>query len=128
VSDVTAPPLGELGQIAHVVSELDRAVEFLRDQVGLKLLFQSPPGLAFFALGSVRLMVTKPEGGIRAGSNSTLYFKVKDIAAVRSAMQERGVVFEDEPHLIAKMPDHELWMTFFRDPDGSLLGLMEEKR
>ncbi|MCF7689835.1 MAG: VOC family protein [Cephaloticoccus sp.] len=128
MSDVTASALGELGQISHVVSDLDRAVEFLRDQVGLRLLFQFPPGLAFFALGRVRLMVTKPEGGIRAGANSTLYFKVKDIVAVRSAMQERGVVFEDEPHLIAKMPDHELWMTFFRDPDGSLLGLMEEKR
>jgi len=121
-------PLGRLGQIAHAVSDLETAVKFLRDAVGLKLLFQAPPNLAFFALGDVRLMVTKPEGVSNAGANSTLYFKVDDIEAERAAMQVRGVKFEDEPHLIAKLPDHELWMTFFRDPDGSLLALMEARR
>jgi methylmalonyl-CoA/ethylmalonyl-CoA epimerase len=125
MSEATALPLG---QVSHEVSDLDRAVKFFRDEVGLPLLFQAPPNLAFFMMGSVRLMVTKPEGLSNAGANSTLYFKVTDIEAVRTAMQARGITFEDEPHLIAKMPDHELWMTFFRDPDGSLLGLMEEKR
>ncbi len=128
MSEHPTPPLGEIGQISYVVSDLDRAVKFLRDQVGLPLLFQLPPGLAFFQCGNVRLMVTKPEGGTSAGANSTLYFKVTDIEAERAAMQSRGVTFDDEPHMIAKMPDHELWMTFFRDPDGSLLGLMCEKR
>lgn len=124
----STPPLGQLGQISHAVKDLDRAVKFLRDEVGLKFLFQAPPNLAFFALGDVRLMITKPEGATNAGANSTLYFKVDDIASARAAMQARGVTFDDEPHLIAKMPDHELWMTFFRDPDGSLLALMEERR
>ena len=32
------------------------------------------------------------------------------------------------PQLAAKMPDHELWTGFVRDPDGNLIGLMEEKR
>ncbi|MEY3773658.1 MAG: hypothetical protein RLZZ129_438 [Verrucomicrobiota bacterium] len=122
------PPLGRLGQISHAVNDIETAVKFLRDAVGLKLLFQAPPNLAFFALGEVRLMVTKPEGGSNAGANSTLYFKVDDIEAERATLQSRGVKFEDEPHLIAKLPDHELWMTFFRDPDGSLLALMEERR
>jgi methylmalonyl-CoA/ethylmalonyl-CoA epimerase len=125
---LSTPPFGLLGQVSHAVSDLDRAVKFFRDAVGLPLLFNLPPNLAFFMMGSVRLMLTKPEGASNAGANSTLYFKVTDIDAVRSAMHARGVTFEDEPHLIAKMPDHELWMTFFRDPDGSLLGLMEEKR
>jgi|UniRef100_UPI004049D938 methylmalonyl-CoA/ethylmalonyl-CoA epimerase len=128
MSENTTPSLGELDQIAFVVSDLDRAVIFLRDQVGLKLLFQLPPGLAFFQCGSVRLMVTQPEGERAAGANSTLYFKVADIDAEFAAMQARGITFEDEPHMIANMPDHELWMVFFRDPDGSLLGLMCEKR
>jgi len=122
------PPLGRLGQISHAVSDIETTVKFLRDAVGLKLLFRAPPNLAFFALGEVRLMLTKPEGTSHAGANSTLYFKVDDIAATRTAMQARGVRFDDEPHLIAKLPDHELWMTFFRDPDGSLLALMEERR
>lgn len=121
-------PFGQLGQISHAASDLGRTVAFLRDEVGLPLLFQAPPGLAFFACGDVRLMVTQPEGTSNAGANSTLYFKVADIAAARVAMQQRGVVFDDEPHLIAKLSDHELWMTFFRDPDGSLLALMEERR
>jgi methylmalonyl-CoA/ethylmalonyl-CoA epimerase len=43
-------------------------------------------------------------------------------------LQSRGIVFEDEPHLIAKMPDHDLWMVFLRDPDRNLLGLMCEVR
>ncbi|MCW5548245.1 MAG: VOC family protein [Opitutaceae bacterium] len=123
-----APPLGRLGQISHAVKNVERAVTFFRDEIGLPLLFRAPPGLAFFACGDVRLMVTQPEGPSHAGANSTLYFKVDDIVATRTAMQARGVQFDDEPHLIAKLPDHELWMTFFRDPDGSLLALMEERR
>ena len=128
MADQPDQSLGELGQIAHVVSDIDQAVGFYRDRVGLKLLFRAPPNLAFFACGDVRLMVTQPEGKSTAGANSTLYFKVDDIAATRLVMQARGVRFDDEPHLIAKLPDHELWMTFFRDPDGSLLALMEERR
>ena len=42
------------------------------------------------------------------------------------AEYERGVVFRDEPHLIAKMPDHDLWMFFVRDSEGNLIGLMSE--
>jgi methylmalonyl-CoA/ethylmalonyl-CoA epimerase len=66
--------------------------------------------------------------GDEAGANSILYFKVPDIEAEYAAMEDRGIAFEDKPHMIAKMPDHELWMTFFSDPAGSLFGLMCEKR
>ena len=129
MSDTPATKFGELGQVSFAVTDMERAVVFLRDKVGLPFLFQiSPDGLAFFMLGSVRLMVTKPEGKAAAGANSTLYLKVPDIDASVAELTARGVVFDDEPHLIAKMPDHELWMAFFRDPDGSLLGLMCEKR
>ncbi len=129
MSDTPTPNFGELGQVSFTVSDIDRAIVFLRDKVGLPFLFQvGPGGLAFFMLGSVRLMVTKPEGKTTAVANSTLYLKVADIDASVAELTARGVVFEDEPHLIAKMPDHELWMAFFRDPDGSLLGLMCEKR
>lgn len=129
MSDTPTPNFGELGQVSFAVSDVDRAVLFLRDKVGLPFLFQvGPGGLAFFRLGSVRLMVTKPECEGSACANSTLYFKVPDIDASVAELTARGVVFDDEPHLIAEMPDHELWMAFFRDPDGSLLALMCEKR
>jgi len=70
-------------------------------------------------LGSVRLMGTKPEAA--AGANSTLYLKRPAIEISVTELTARGVVFDDEPHLIAKMSDHELGRAFFRDPDGSLL-------
>jgi predicted enzyme related to lactoylglutathione lyase len=88
----------------------------------------APPGLAFFDCGGVRLMVTKPQGAGAVGANSLLYFKVADIAAAHSALQERGVVFERPPALVARMPDHELWLACFRDPEGNLLAIMSEKR
>ena len=43
-------------------------------------------------------------------------------------MIARGVQFVDEPHLIARMPDHELWMSFFKDPSDNMLVLMSEVR
>ena len=117
--------LGRIGQIAVTVSDLARSVDFYRDQLGLRLLFQAPPGLAFFDCGGIRLMLTLPEGG-SAIANSVIYYKVDDIREAFDALSARGVPFEGEPHLIARMPDHELWMTFLRDPDRNLIGLMSE--
>lgn len=120
--------LGEIGQIALTISDLEKAVAFYRDALGLKHLFSAPPGLAFFAAGSVRLMLSRPEKPDSERFGCALYFKVADIQAARDALVARGVTFESEPHRIAKMPDHELWMAFFRDPDRNLLALMCEKR
>jgi methylmalonyl-CoA/ethylmalonyl-CoA epimerase len=111
------------------VNDLDKAVAFYRDVVGLKHLFSAPPDMAFFAAGHVRLMLSRPEkksGAERFGC--ALYFKVPDIQATRQALAARGLTFEVEPHKVAQMPDHELWMAFFRDPDRNLLALMCEKR
>ncbi len=84
--------------------------------------------MAFVMCGDVRLMLAKPELDEFDYPSSTLYFRVDDIHAARAELLERGVPFDDEPHLIANMPDHELWMTFFRDPDRNLHGLMSEVR
>jgi methylmalonyl-CoA/ethylmalonyl-CoA epimerase len=119
--------LSQLGQIAMQVSDLERAVAFYRDTLQVPFLFQFP-GLAFFNCGGVRLMLTRPEGTEKANGNSVLYFKVSDIRSEADALVSRGVKLEGEPHLIAKLPDHDLWMAFFRDPDGNLLALMSEVR
>ena len=116
-----------IGQIAITITDIERSVAFYRDSVGLKLLFQAPPKLAFFDCDGVRLMLSPSEANGECFS-SVIYFKVDDIAKTYDSMRSKGVVFEDEPHLIAKMPDHELWMVFFRDPDRNLLGLMSEVR
>ena len=127
---ITPPPhaLSEIGQIALTVSDVAKATVFYRDVLGLKFLFDAGPNLAFLAAGSVRIMLTKPEGRTEVAKNSILYFKVADLAATHAAILARGATNEHAPALIAKMPDHELWMGFVRDPDGNLVGLMEEKR
>lgn len=119
--------LGQIGQIAVPVTDVERATAFYRDRLGMRFLFQAPPGLAFFDCDGVRLMLDQPAAD-RAGSASVLYYRVPDLQAAFDTLRGRGVVFETDPHLIAKLPDHELWMAFFRDPDGNLLALMSEVR
>src|SRR5436190_12253515 len=115
-----------LGQIAINVHDIERATAFYQDILGLKLLFTAPPGLAFLDCGGVRLMLSRPEKPEFDHPSSVLYFAVPDIHAAHAKMKESGVRFEDEPHLIARMPAHDLWMTFFRDSENNLMGLMSE--
>src|SRR5438876_1318597 len=123
-----APPFGlsEIGQIALTVSNVEQATVFYRDTLGLKHLFSAPPAMAFFACGGVRLMLSQPEKPDGQGAASAIYFKVADIHGAHATLAARGVTFERPPHLLARMPDHELWMAFFRDPDRNLLALMCE--
>ncbi len=118
--------ISRIGQIAINAHDVERAAAFYQDTLGLKLLFRAGPGLAFFDCGGVRLMLTRPEKPEFDHPSSILYFAVPDIQAAYAAMKEKAVKFEDEPHMIARMPDHDLWMAFFRDSEGNLLGLMSE--
>lgn len=115
-----------IGQIAIAVSDIKKSTEFYRDVLGLKFLFDAPPGLAFFDCGSVRLMLTILQGDKGDHKTSTIYYKVADIESATEALKAQNVAFEQEPQLVAKMPDHELWMGFFRDPDQNLIGIMAE--
>jgi len=118
--------ISRLGQIAINAHDVDRAAAFYADVLGLKLLFKAPPGLAFFDCGGVRLMLSRPEKPEFDHPGSILYFAVPDIHAAHGKMKENGARFEDEPHLVARMAAHELWMTFFRDSENNLMGLMSE--
>lgn len=120
--------LHRIGQIALPVSNLEQSVVFYRDTLGMRFLFQAPPGLAFFDCDGVRLMLDVPAKSSPETHSSLLYFSVDDIDAACDVLVARGVRFEAKPHLVAKLPDHELWMAFFRDPDRNLLALMCEKR
>ena len=122
-----ATPIQSIGQIAINTRDVQRAVAFYRDALGLDYLFEAGP-LAFFMCGDVRLMLSVAESAEFDHPSSILYFRVDDIHGARAELSGRGVPFDDEPHLIAKMPDHELWMTFFRDPDRNVHGLMSEVR
>ena len=118
--------LSQIGQIAVPVTDIERAVAFYRDSLGMRFLFQAPPGLAFFDCAGVRLMLDAPAKTQSEGGSSVIYFKVRDLDTAFATLSARGVSFEAKPHLVAKLPDHDLWMAFFRDPDRNLLALMSE--
>jgi predicted enzyme related to lactoylglutathione lyase len=118
--------LNQIGQIALNVRDLARAVNFYRDTLGMRHLFDAGPKMSFFDCGGVRLMLgiaEKPEFDHPA---SILYYKVADIEAAHRELTEKGARFEDAPHLIARLPSHDLWMAFARDSEGNLFALMSE--
>ena len=118
--------LDKIGQIAITVDDLARAKNFYQNTLGMKFLFDAGR-LAFFKCGGVRLMLTTPEKPEPRGG-TILYYKVDDIHAAHAALRSRGVEFLQEPHLIAKMPDHDLWMAFLKDTEGNTIGIMCEVR
>ena len=118
--------VSRLGQVQIRAHDVERAAAFYEDVLGLKLLFKAPPGLAFFDCGGVRLMIDRPEKPEFDHPSSILYFAVPDIQAAHAQLKQCGVRFEDEPHVIARMPDHDLWMAFFRDSEDNLMALMSE--
>lgn len=119
--------ISQIGQIAIPVQELERAVAFYRDVLGIPFLFQVP-GLAFFQCGEVRLMLSLPEGPGAPTKASVLYYKVGDLQETYETLRQQGVKLIDQPHMITKMADHELWMTFLEDTEGNMVGLMNEVR
>jgi catechol 2,3-dioxygenase-like lactoylglutathione lyase family enzyme len=124
----TTPQVHGIRQVAITVADVDAALGFYRDVLGLAFLFRAGPELAFLDADGVRIMLTTPQGAGAVGANSILYFRVHGIVACHAAMLARGATGEREPQLTARMPDHELWTAFLRDPDGNLVGLMEEVR
>jgi catechol 2,3-dioxygenase-like lactoylglutathione lyase family enzyme len=114
-----------LGQVSVNIYDLDRATAFYRDTLELPLLFTAG-NMAFFDCNGVRLMLSHSEKKEFDHPSSVLYFAVPDIKAAHRQMLAASVHFEDEPHLLARMPDHDLWMTFFRDSEQNLLALMSE--
>ncbi|HEY8179864.1 MAG TPA: VOC family protein [Candidatus Limnocylindria bacterium] len=116
--------LSRIGQVRIAVHDVDRAVAFYRDALGMRFLFQFP-GMAFFDLDGTRLMLVDPESR-DFGGESVIYYRVPDIGQAHAALTERGVQFSDAPHTVHSDDAHELWMCFFNDPDGNVLALMSE--
>lgn len=117
--------ISRIGQIAINVHDVQRATAFYRDVLGLPLLFATG-NLVFFDCGGVRLMLDRAEKPEFDHPGSILYFTVPDIISAHQQMVSAGVRFEDQPHVVARMANHDLWMTFFHDPEGNLLALMCE--
>ncbi len=115
-----------LAQVLLPVEDLERAVPFYRDVLGLPFRFTAPPQMAFFRCGEVRFLVGVPPAGAPRQRGATMYFRVPDIHAVHATLRERGVEFQAAPHVVHRAADTELWLSEFQDPDGNQLALMSE--
>lgn len=120
----SALQLGKIGQIGITVKDLDRSIAFYRDVLGLKFLFRAP-NLAFFDCAGIRLMLGLPEANGET-FRPILYFRVDDIQAAARELEARGVKFETQPTLVARLEKHDFWLAAFRDPDNNALELMSE--
>ena len=118
--------LSEIGQVALTVHDLEEATAFYRDVLGIPFLFDVP-GMSFFQCGDIRLMLGETDSEQPSAGTSILYYRVDDIDAAHNALKKRGVEFVQEPVLVHKADDHELWLAFFTDLDGNTLALMCEK-
>ena len=128
MTEATEFGLSRIGQIAITVKDVKRATVFYRDTLGMKFLFEAPPGLAFFDCGGVRLMLTLAPTPELDHPPSILYYQVDDIVKAHDLLASRGAVFVEKPHVVARLPDHDLWLASFRDSEGNLLALMSEVR
>jgi catechol 2,3-dioxygenase-like lactoylglutathione lyase family enzyme len=117
--------IGGIGQVAVNARDLPRAVTFYRDVLELTLLLEIP-GAAFFRCGGTRLMLSLPEKPEFDHPASILYYRVDDVHAAFASLTGRGARAEGDPHLVARMPDHDLWMAFLRDTEDNLFALMAE--
>lgn len=118
--------LSQIGQIAVNAHNLDRALEFYRDKLGMKHLFTVPPKMAFFDCDGVRLMLSLPDKPEFDHPSSIIYFKVDDIQQAFQTLADRGVKFEEQPVFVANMGTYDLWMAAFRDSENNLLAMMSE--
>jgi len=120
------PRLSRIGQIFVNVHDLDRAIAFYRDVLGMTFLFQAPPNMAFFDCDGIRLMLGVADRPELDHPASIIYYKVDDIERVYEIFKARGVEFVVKPHLVAPMPTYDLWLADFRDSEGNIMELMSE--
>jgi methylmalonyl-CoA/ethylmalonyl-CoA epimerase len=121
----TTTGLDRIHQLSMRVHDVDRAVRFYRDTLGVPFLFAAPPRMAFFDCNGVRLMLSTPDPGFDH-PGSILYFAVDDIRAMHDVLRARGVAFRTAPHTIATLADREVWLADFEDSEGNTLALMAE--
>jgi len=125
----TPPGLGRIGQLALEVGDLEAAVAFYRDRLGLPHLFTtpSPNAMAFFDCAGIRLLLGQHEDEPAGRSGSIIYFAVEGIEDSHRALAEAAVEFMQVPAKVADLGETELWLAFFRDPWSNTLALMEER-
>ena len=116
--------IDSIGQIAITVRDLGRSKDFYQNVLGMKFLFDAG-SMCFFQCGEIRFGIGVSDEPVQL-RGTILYFRVEDIEKTHDLLREQGVEFLQPPHLVARMPDYELWLAFLKDPDGNTLALMSE--
>ncbi len=119
--------LARIEQVAIPVRDLARATAFYRELLGMKLLFEVPPDLAFFDCDGVRLALSIASDPMYEPPGSIVYYRVADIDAAHAELERRGVEFLRGPHLVARLDAIEVWMAFFEDTEGNTLAITSER-
>jgi catechol 2,3-dioxygenase-like lactoylglutathione lyase family enzyme len=119
--------LSRIEQVAIPVRDLARATAFYRDTLGMTLLFEVPPQLAFFDCDGIRLALSTSSDPMYDPPGSIVYYRVQDIEAAHAELEGLGVEFLRGPHRIAELGDVEVWMAFFEDTEGNTLAITTEK-
>lgn len=114
-------------QIGMSVKDIARATQFYRDVLGFALIMEAPT-MALFDCGGVRLYLASGQGAAHGAGNASIYFRTDDIDAMQSAPKSKSATIHQPPQIIAKMPDHDLWLMWVKDSEGNLLGIMEERK
>jgi len=113
-------------QIAIPAKDIDRATAFYRDTLGFALLMNGPK-MAFLECGGIRIYLDANPGGTESGGNSLVYFRATNIERAHASFKKSGVVIHQVPHVIASLPDRDVWLMWIRDSESNLLGIMEER-
>ena len=113
-------------QLGIPVKDTERATAFYRDKLGFRLLMNGP-NMAFFDCGGIRIYLDANPGMVEVGKNSMIYFRTGNVERTHSAFQERGATIHQSPHIIASLPDRDVWLMWVRDSEQNLLGVMEER-
>ena len=119
--------LSRIEQIAIPVRDLARATAFYRELLGMQLLFEVPPQLAFFDCEGVRLALSIASDPMYEPPGSIVYYRVADIDMAHAELERRGVEFLRGPHLVARLDAIEVWMAFFEDTEGNTLAITSER-
>ncbi|MDJ0757437.1 MAG: VOC family protein [Ardenticatenaceae bacterium] len=122
-----SPFLISIGQISVPVHNLEKATHFYQNVLGLNLVFEVPGAMSFFECGGIRLVLSVPASPEFDHPSSLIYYRVNDIDQAAKTLTSKQVEFLQDPHIVGRMGDKEVWMAFFKDPDGNVLAIMEEK-
>ena len=115
----------KVGQIGIPVKDMERAIAFYKEGLGLPLLFNTDT-MAFFECNGQRLLLSLPEQEQYAHASSVLYFNVEHIHSAAEQLRAKNIQLIGEPHVVAKMGSVETWMVFFDDTEGNMHALMFE--